>query len=93
MKIYNLLFSTLSSTMQKYRLHREKGKSLVQFAEANKIEARWIAAGSPYCEHPNIDKEYDLGMDSGDKRCLSCGDTFTRPEWKAGDLKPRGVKP
>lgn len=66
---------------------------MVQFAAANKIEEAWIAAGSPWCEHPQVDKEYHLSMDSGDRRCLSCGDTFTRPEWKAGNLEPRGNKP
>lgn len=65
---------------------------MVQFAEANRIEQRWIEAGSPYCEHPQVQKEYHLSMDSGDRRCTSCGDTFTRAEWKAGDFKPRGVK-
>lgn len=67
-------------------------RPMVQFAEANKIEQRWEANGRPYCEHPQVDKEYDLGMDSGDRRCLSCGDTFTYAEWKKGELTPRGVR-
>lgn len=66
---------------------------MVQFEDANRIEREWIANGSPYCEHPSLDKEYSLGMDSGDRRCLNCGDTFTRSEWKAGKLEPRGGNP
>lgn len=66
---------------------------MVQFSEANRIEQAWIDRGRPYCDHPDVDKEYGLGMDSGDRRCLNCGDTFTRSEWKSDKLEPRGEKP
>jgi hypothetical protein len=32
--------------------------------------------GNPPCEHPEIDKEYYLGSDTGDVVCKVCGETW-----------------
>jgi hypothetical protein len=38
-----------------------------KFAE---LRRDWEAKGSPPCDHPSRDKEYDLGADAGDRGCL-----------------------
>jgi hypothetical protein len=51
---------------------------MVQIAEVRRIREAWKAKGDPPCEHPNIDKEYGLGLDTGDFACLVCGRTWQR---------------
>jgi len=68
---------------------------MVQMNKANRIEAAWIEAGEPECTHERYSKEYYLGADTGDYRCLTCGAAWSRdrdkppptpnPERKAGD--------
>ncbi|GIU55666.1 hypothetical protein NicSoilC12_14150 [Arthrobacter sp. NicSoilC12] len=55
---------------------------MVQFDKVQKIRANWEAAGRPECLHETVDKEYYLSDSTGDFICLSCGETFSRSEWK-----------
>ncbi len=48
--------------------------------EAWKRYQQWQAAGSPPCDHTNRDREYDLGMHTGDTACLTCGESFSPAE-------------
>lgn len=55
---------------------------MVQYEDANRAEVQWERDGSPACTH-SYEKEYYLGTDSGDFRCVHCGATLTRSEMKA----------
>ncbi len=46
---------------------------MVQMDDVAKIRKRWQEAGSPPCDHPDIDKEYYFGTSTGDYACLQCG--------------------
>ena len=45
----------------------------MQLAQAAALRRNWEAKGNPPCEHPEVDKEYDLGADTGDEVCTTCG--------------------
>jgi hypothetical protein len=51
---------------------------MVQMNEVAKIAAAWEAAGQPYCEHKNHEKEHHLGGGTGDYACLDCGLSWPR---------------
>lgn len=57
--------------------------AMVQMDEAKELRRRWKEAGSPPCDHPELDREYDLGSHTGDRVCLRCGEDFSPGEWKA----------
>lgn len=50
----------------------------MQMKEVRELRKRW--AGKP-CDHPNLDKEYDLGSDTGDYVCTTCGRTGQGSDW------------
>ena len=52
----------------------------MQFDEGNRIRERWIAAGRPECDPHQLEREYLMGANSGDKRCRNCGATFFNGE-------------
>ena len=37
--------------------------------------------GDEPCDHPNIEKEYYLGAQTGDYVCTSCGKAGWGPDW------------
>jgi hypothetical protein len=57
--------------------------SLVQADKAKRLRDDWAAKDSPPCDHPQLAKEYVLGAQTGDKVCTTCGEDFSRAEWKA----------
>ncbi|WP_405506295.1 hypothetical protein OG323_05910 [Streptomyces cyaneofuscatus] len=48
----------------------------MDMADASRLQQDWAAKGSPPCEHPQLEKERLNGMDTGDKICNTCGQTF-----------------
>jgi hypothetical protein len=50
---------------------------MVQMDEAQELRRRWNEAGSPECDHPELDREYYLGSQTGDRVCLMCGEVFS----------------
>ena len=42
----------------------------MQMSEAARRRKTW---GNKPCKHPNTDKEYDLGAQTGDYVCTACG--------------------
>jgi hypothetical protein len=50
----------------------------MQAKKAAKLHKEWVEKGNPPCDHVNLDKEYDLGADTGDLVCTSCGETWWR---------------
>jgi hypothetical protein len=38
------------------------------------LRNQWEAKGNPPCDHPTVDKEYDLGGQTGDLACTVCGE-------------------
>jgi hypothetical protein len=57
----------------------------MQTKQAAKLREEWTAKGNPDCEHPSLVKEYDLGSDTGDVVCTTCGETW----WNADPSRPR----
>ncbi len=53
---------------------------MVQMTKVAEIRQEWIKAGSPECDHPDLDKEYYLGAQTGDFACMRCGETFSDKE-------------
>lgn len=48
-------------------------------AEKGRRRAKaWEAKGSPICAHERVEKEYELGTDTGDVVCTTCGQTWWR---------------
>ena len=51
--------------------------------QARKAHELRLAWGNKPCSHPDLDKEYDLGADTGDLVCTTCGLTQSRADWEA----------
>jgi hypothetical protein len=77
---------------------------MVQMKKVAEIRARWEREGRPRCMHESVDKEYDLGGDTGDYACTTCGITWSRNREKpppepadslpaADDLLPKNPVP
>lgn len=49
----------------------------MQFDEIKDIREKW---GDKPCDHPNIEKEYMLGAQTGDYVCTQCGITNPKRE-------------
>lgn len=49
----------------------------MQMDKAIELRKAW---GNKLCSHPNFDKEYYLGADTGDYVCTTCGCSFTKQE-------------
>ena len=45
----------------------------MQSSKAAQLRQAWEAKGNPTCAHPHVEKEYDLGADTGDEACTTCG--------------------
>jgi hypothetical protein len=58
----------------------------MQARKAAQLQAAWAKKGNPPCEHPNLDKEYTLGADTGDVVCTTCGETWWRQDPTRPDL-------
>ncbi len=52
----------------------------MQADKAKTLRKQWASKGSPPCTHPVLDKEYMLGLDTGDKLCTTCGQCFMPSE-------------
>jgi hypothetical protein len=51
---------------------------MAQMNKLQEIRAQWVAAGDKPCDHPNTDREYHLGSQTGDIGCLVCGRSWPR---------------
>jgi hypothetical protein len=56
----------------------------MQMDDAAALKRAWEAKGSPPCEHPQLDKEYHLGAQTGDVVCMTCGESW----WDADPNRP-----
>ncbi len=52
----------------------------MQFRDVQTIRQRWVAKGSPLCNHPYLEDEFIEGLPTGDRVCTTCGKTFTPAE-------------
>ena len=50
----------------------------MQSSKAAQLRQAWKAKGNPLCDHPPVEKEYELGADTGDEVCTRCGATAPR---------------
>ncbi len=50
----------------------------MQDTKAAELRKNW---GDEPCDHPHLEKEYHLGMDTGDYVCTTCGETGWGPDW------------
>lgn len=52
----------------------------MQYNRAGEIKTNW---GDKPCNHPNIEKEYYLGAQTGDVMCSQCGKGFcSKEQWE-----------
>ena len=47
----------------------------MQSSKAAQLRRAWEAKGNPLCDHLRVEREYDLGADTGDEVCTTCGAT------------------
>ena len=64
----------------------------MQAEEASQLRDIWARKGNPPCDHPELDKEYYLGAQSGDYVCTTCGKCFMTSELEL-DLKSKKLRP
>ena len=50
----------------------------MQYERALALQKAWEAKGNPPCDHPEVDREYYLGMNTGDVVCTTCGESGPR---------------
>lgn len=58
----------------------------MQMMEALKLRERW---GNKPCDHPSLDKEYDLGTTTGDYVCTQCGRSGWGRDWPEREKKAK----
>lgn len=49
----------------------------MQYSDAKQLKILW---GDKPCSHSKIEKECDLGADTGDYVCITCGKEFSKEE-------------
>lgn len=52
----------------------------MQMKKAEQLRKQWENKGNPPCDHPNLDKEYIEGFDTGDRVYTTCGQYFAPSE-------------
>ncbi|MCL2484373.1 MAG: hypothetical protein FWD89_04795 [Firmicutes bacterium] len=60
----------------------------MQVREAMALQKAW---GDKPCSHPRFEKEYNLGSQTGDYVCTTCGESFS-PEGKKAIEAKRDVQ-
>ncbi len=55
-----------------------RGDKNLQSKEAEALRKAW---GDKPCKHPNLEKEYYLGADTGDWVCTICGRSGWGKDW------------
>jgi hypothetical protein len=50
----------------------------MQIRQAAELRQRW---GDLPCDHPELEKEYDLGAQTGDYVCTRCGEARWGSDW------------
>jgi hypothetical protein len=58
----------------------------MQSKEAAELRKLW---GNEPCSHPNVEKEYDLGMATGDYVCTTCGECGWGRDWPEEERKEK----
>lgn len=56
----------------------------MQMNEAMKLREAW---GDKPCNHPDLDKEYELGTATGDYVCTQCGQAGWGRDWVKNQQK------
>jgi hypothetical protein len=54
----------------------------MQMKDASRLQKEWENKGNPPCEHPYVEREYDLGSHTGDDVCTICGATVSETKTK-----------
>lgn len=52
----------------------------MQMKKAEQLRERWKNKGNPTCDHPDLEKEYIQGYDTGSMVCTTCGESFYSSE-------------
>ena len=50
----------------------------MQIWEVAALRRAWERKGNPPCQHPELDREYYLGANTGDYVCTTCGKSDRR---------------
>lgn len=64
-------------------------RSKVQIKEAMDRKKAW---GDKPCGHENLEKEYELGMATGDYVCTQCGESGSGSKWNIRPPKPQATE-
>lgn len=63
----------------------------MQIWKAAELRRAWVRKGNPLCVHPELEREYDKGSNTGDVVCTTCGASHLRDvlvaQGKANALK------
>ena len=62
----------------------------MQSSKAAQLRRAWEDKGNPLCDHPRVEKEYDLGADTGDEVCTRCGATAHRGTLRVSPMTDSG---
>lgn len=65
---------------QTIMVHARTWERMVQRDAAKELRRQGKQAGSPSCDHSELDREYYRGSQTGDHGCLTCGEDFSPHE-------------
>lgn len=52
----------------------------MQMSDTIRIRATWVKKGDPPCDHPRLEREYQLSAHTGDSICTTCGRVVDKKE-------------
>lgn len=61
----------------------------MQMIEAQRLRDAW---GEKPCDHPKLEREYYLGVSTGDYVCTQCGKTGWGPNWPSREREEQKRK-
>jgi hypothetical protein len=64
----------------------ERKVYFMQMDKAAQLNREW---GNKPCSHPNLEKEYHLGADTGDYVCSTCGESGWGRDWPEREEKEK----
>lgn len=62
----------------------------MQQKDALELKEQW---GDKLCEHPDLEREYELGSATDDYVCTTCGETKHGNTWNIGQKEMGVVQP
>jgi hypothetical protein len=63
-------------------IYQFEGGRTMQNSDARELQKEWKEKGNKPCSHPQIEKEYYLGTQTGDYVCTTCGYEGTKESFE-----------